>query len=203
MKQKVFIPVLASLVLFALLLTTHPAVPVAAQEVRPTPTNVPTATGPTTPGTTTAADGSIRGTLYEDTNADGKCGAGDPLLTGIPIQFVSNDGQTTLYLQSGADGTYGLVAAGYGTWQVTADPPAPWVVTSEKTIRAFVGSEQRVALNVNFCLSTIEKVQTNVVLPRAGSADNPVWFVLAAVAGLALLGAGSAVRREQPVKSEK
>lgn len=202
MKQKVFIPFLASLALFVLLLTTHQAVPVAAQEIRPTPTNVPAPAGPSTPSTT-AADGSIRGTLYEDTNADGKCGAGDPILAGIPIQFVSDDARTTLYLQSGENGTYGLVAAGYGTWQVTADPPAPWVVTSDKTIRTFIGSEQKLALNINFCLSTIQKVQTNVVLPRAGAADSPVWFVLAAVLGFALFLAGSAVRGYQKVECEK
>ena len=220
MKQKMYVSVLASwAALFLLLVSVSQIGPVEAQEIRPTPTNEggeatpppgatatpipPTAVPPTaTPATgtspTTAGpqnDGSIRGTLYEDANGDGKCGSGDPILTGIPIQFVSNDGQTTVYLQSGADGTYGLVGAGYGTWQVSADPPAPWVVTSAKTVQAFVGSEQKVALNINFCLANIENIRRSVVLPVSGTAASNAPFFIAAVVGLGLLFVGLGLRR--------
>ncbi|MCA9979933.1 MAG: hypothetical protein KDD89_03855, partial [Anaerolineales bacterium] len=80
--------------------------------------------------------GSIRGTVYLDRNADGVCGAdqGDPIQAGVPIEFVSNDGGFTTYLQSGDNGTYGLVAAGLGTWQVSARPNAnDFIVTSTAT----------------------------------------------------------------------
>ena len=139
--------------------------------------------------------GSIRGTVYEDRNGDGKCvNTGEPILAGIPINFVSNDKQTTVRLYSGDNGTYGLVAAGLGTWDVSADPPAPWVVTSRKTVQAFLGENQRLVLGVDFCLS---KVGTQPpALPAAGAAISPL-FAAAALVGLGLmsLGAGIEIRR--------
>jgi hypothetical protein len=141
--------------------------------------------------------GSIRGTVYEDRNGDGKCvNTGEPILAGIPINFVSNDGQWTTRLYSGENGTYGLVAAGLGTWNVTADPPAPWVVTSRKTVQAFLGENQRLVLGVDFCLS---KTGTRPpVLPAAGAAVSPL-FATAALVGLGLmgLGAGIEIRRKR------
>jgi hypothetical protein len=140
--------------------------------------------------------GSIRGTIYEDKNGDGKCtNTGEPILVGIPINFVSNDKTTTVRLYSGENGTYGLVAAGLGTWDVTADPPAPWIVTSRKTVQAFLGESQRLVLGVDFCLS---KTGTRPgVLPAAGAAVSPL-FVTAALVGLGFmaLGAGIEIRRK-------
>jgi hypothetical protein len=135
--------------------------------------------------------GSIRGTVYEDRNGDGKCvNTGEPILAGIPINFVSNDGQWTTQLYSGENGTYGLVAAGLGTWRVSADPPAPWVVTSAKTVQAFLGENQRLVLGVDFCLS---KVGTRPpVLPAAGAAISPL-FAAAALVGLGLMGLGAGI----------
>jgi hypothetical protein len=69
------------------------------------------------------SSGAIRGTVYSDTNSDGVCvGTGEPVLAGVPIQLVTADGQTVVNLESGSDGTYGMVAAGFGTWNVTALP---------------------------------------------------------------------------------
>jgi hypothetical protein len=214
MNHRIYFSVLASWAALFLLFGLSQIAPLEAQEIRPTPTNEgggattpppgetvtpipPTATPEpgTSPTSANPADGSIRGTLYEDKNGDGQCSATDPVLAGIPIQFVSNDGQTTVYLQSGDNGTYGLVGAGYGTWQVSADPPAPWVVTSAKTVQAFVGSEQKVALNINFCLANIENIRSNVVLPVSGTAASNTPFFLAAVVGLGLLFVGLSLRR--------
>lgn len=135
--------------------------------------------------------GSIRGTVYEDSNGDGKCvNTGEPILAGIPINFVSNDDQTTVRLYSGENGTFGLVAAGLGTWDVTVDPPAPWVVTSRKTVQAFLGENQRLVLGVDFCLS---KTGTRPpALPAAGAVVSPV-FAAAALIGLSLMGLGAAI----------
>jgi hypothetical protein len=141
--------------------------------------------------------GSIRGTVYEDKNGDGKCvNTGEPILAGIPINFVSNDGQTSVRLFSGDNGTYGLVAAGLGTWRVTADPPAPWVVTSRKTVEAFLGENQRLVLGVDFCLSKTGGRPT--VLPAAGAAVAPIllWAALVGV-GLIGVGAGMEARRKR------
>jgi hypothetical protein len=150
--------------------------------------------------------GSIRGTVYLDRNRDGKCGAadGDPIQAGIPIEFVSNDGGFTTYLQSGSNGTYGLVAAGLGTWRVSARPNAnDFVVTGTGTRQVFIGSEAPLALNVDFCVapSTGQTGSTpSTRLPIAG-ADNSLsllWLNLAFVVGLLFVGSGGMllVRRQ-------
>jgi hypothetical protein len=141
---------------------------VQAQEPRPSPT--PTDDPRLIAGQTDEPQhGSIRGTIRLDQNGDGRC-ANEPILADIPIRFVSDDGNWSVYLRSGDNGTYGLVAAGYGTWKVTADPPAPYVVTSQKTINAFLGDNQKLVLGVDFCVADIRNVraQAPVVLPQSG-----------------------------------
>lgn len=147
------------------------------------------------------SNGSIRGTVYQDLNADGRCvGTGEPVLVGTPIKFVSDDGKTTLYLQSGDNGTYGLVAAGYGTWTVSADPNNEWVVTSQNPIKAFLGSEQLLVLGVDFCLAKVGTVPPGTVLPESGAAIAPVLLaVMSAGAGLAVSGIGLEIRRRRSV----
>jgi hypothetical protein len=121
---------------------------------RPTPTNVPDGDGGEPPADTGSGEtkGSIRGTVYNDVNADGAC-ADEPVLAGVPIKFVSQRGDTSVYLQSGANGTYGLVAAGLGTWTVTAEPGAGMIVTSQNPLQVFIGEDNTLALNVNFCVA--------------------------------------------------
>jgi hypothetical protein len=134
-------------------------------------------------------NGSIRGTLYEDLNGDGRCGPGDPILAWVPIKFVSEDGRTTVFLQSGDNGTYGLVAAGYSNWQVSADPPAPWVVTSAKTRQFLITAENPLALNVDFCLTDTDKTPVRRTLPVSGA---PISAPLAGAIflGLSLMASG-------------
>lgn len=180
--------------LFAMLLWGMPAQaqgnPTPTNTPRPTPTNEggitpthtptvttvpPTATAtqpPTTGGggATEQASGSIRGTVYEDKNNDGKCvGQNEPTLSGIVVQFVSNDGQTTVFLESGSDGSYGLVAAGLGTWSVKAIPPAGYSVSSEETRSVFLSEAQRVATGVDFCIRKGAAAPGPSVLPASGS----------------------------------
>jgi hypothetical protein len=143
--------------------------------------------------------GSIRGTVYQDLNGDGKCvNTGEPILVGTPIKFVSNDGKTTLYLQSGENGTYGLVAAGFGTWTVTADPNNEWAVTSMNPIEVFLGSEQLLVLGVDFCVAKVGTVPPQTVLPESGAAIAPLLMVVMTVgAGLSVAGIGLEVRRRR------
>lgn len=133
--------------------------------------------------------GSIRGTVYEDKNRDGKCtGTGDPILKDIPIKFVSDDGKYTVFLQSGANGTYGLVAAGFGTWTVSAEPPSGYVVTSKSPQKVFLGSNQLLALGVDFCVA---KGTAGTVLPESGAAVAPIVVLVAGIgASMMLAGAG-------------
>ena len=171
---------------------------------RPTPTNVPTNGGPPTETGGQEVRGSIRGTVFDDTNADGSC-AGDPILAGVPIKFVSDRGDTIVYLQSGANGTYGLVAAGLGTWTVTAEPPAGMIVTSKNPLQAFLGEDSRLVLGVDFCVAkgTTRPPSgtggTGVILPTAGTPVAP-FLAVAAFSGASLILAGAGIewrRRKQ------
>lgn len=142
------------------------------------------------------ANGSIRGTVYLDKDGDGKCTGEEkePVHAGTPIEFVSNDGKYTTFLQSGSNGTYGLVAAGYGTWKVSARPNAnDFVVTSKPTLNVFISKESPLALGIDFCIREKKGVTTPAVLPAAGGAASNVGFVVALGAGFSLLAAGAFV----------
>jgi hypothetical protein len=138
----------------------------------------------------TTVKGAIRGTIYQDTNADGVCGDGDPTLASIPIDFAPDGGQT-ISLISGADGTYGLASVTLGTWRVTAKPAEGSVTTSQATITVVLSTEQPVAENVNFCLAQSTSGSTPpTTLPESG-ASAPPMLLIAAVLGVALLLAGT------------
>ncbi len=161
-----------------------------AQEPRPTPTSIPNNTAAET--SDAPLNGSIRGTVYQDGNADGKCGAGDAVVAGVPIRF-SSGGNTPIYLQSGSNGTYGLVAVSYATWQVSAEPPAGWVVSSAKTIEVTLVNEdgKKIALGVDFCLAqagTGGGGGATTLLPAAGAPVAPT--LLGVILGGMLLVAG-------------
>jgi hypothetical protein len=143
--------------------------------------------------------GSIRGAVYDDRNADGKCvGTGEPGLPGVSIEFVSTDGETVVFLGSGDDGTYGLVAAGLGTWTVTAKPPEGWAVTSQNPIEAFLDTDRNLILGVDFCVvkgagaSGVGAVAGTgvIVLPESGGAVSPA-LVAALTSGSSLVFAGA------------
>lgn len=155
-------------------------------------------------------DASIRGTVYLDRNVNGVCvGEGEPVQAGIPIEFVSNDGKWSTYLQSGSDGTYGLVAAGYGTWTVSAKPNAQqYVVTSQASKSVFVVAENKVALGVDFCVApanavpgtgggTLPSIATFASLPAAGGPSNNSWFMLTIALGVVLMAAGAGLYWQQ------
>lgn len=133
------------------------------------------------------AAGSIRGTVYRDTNNDGLCvGTGESGLAGIPVRF--SNGSSELYLQSGTDGTYGLVASGLGTWTVSAEPSADQgVVTSAASRSVTLTEENPLATGVDFCVGTTRT--SGVVLPESGAAAMPGLWIAALVAVL-LIGAG-------------
>lgn len=131
--------------------------------------------------------GTIRGAVYQDVNGDGRCVntgvSGENPVPGVNIEFVSSDGQETITLFTGDDGTYGLVAAGQSLWRVTAKPdPAKWVVTSQnpRSVPLFEagGLEQ---LNVDFCVAT--PARAIIVLPKSGAAAG-LLNTVTAVAGL-------------------
>jgi hypothetical protein len=142
----------------------------------------------------TEVRGSIRGTVYEDRNADGVCvGSGEPALAGINVQFVSQDGSSTVHLQSGPDGTFGLVAVGLGTWTVTAVPLTGFSVSSTNPQVVNLSAEQPDASGVDFCIiKGSGSGSGSVVLPESGASIAPP-LLIAALAGISLVAAGAAL----------
>ena len=147
--------------------------------------------------------GSIRGSVLEDTDGDGKCEDGAPI-HGMTLQFRSTHADnTTVYLQSGSNGTYGLVAAGLGTWEVTAMPNDDYKITSDMTVTTFIDENEPLALNVNFCAQKTDGSSSggsdggNTVLPESGGTpvanSNGIAITLAAALGAMLFVAGATI----------
>ena len=141
----------------------------------------------------TAVKGAIRGTVYQDANADGVCGAGDPTLAGVRIDFTPEGGQTMSLLTT-SDGSYGLASIILGAWQVTVWPSTGWVTTSQQTLAVVLTSEQNTAENVNFCLAqqSTSGGDGSSTLPESG-VFAPPKFLAAAAASIVLMLAGIAL----------
>ncbi len=155
---------------------------------------------------------SIRGSVYLDVNLDGKCVntgvEGEVAVVGIPVEFASSDGKHVITLQTGDDGTYGLVAVGHDNWTVTAKPnAAEYVVTSTNPLTASISDENHIETGVDFCVTNGSGasgivggapgiIVLPVVLPESGAPAQSVnivgLLVLAtAVFGLALIAIGA------------
>ncbi len=151
--------------------------------------------------------GSIRGAVYQDVNGDGRCVetgiAGEVPVEGITIEFVSSDGETVQTLQSGSNGTYGLVAVGQSYWEVTAKPdPTKWIVTSTNPLFAPVFPENGlVQTGYNFCVA--KGANAIIILPESGAPaaqqTGSLLLVATAVFGIFLftMGAGLELARRR------
>lgn len=137
--------------------------------------------------------GVIRGTVNKDLDANGVCvGTGEPGQSGIPVELVTADG-STLVLNTGDDGTYGLVAAGLGTWQVTVKPATGWHVTSDQTRQVTISTNNPEANNVDFCVAQVTastEASGAAVLPASGALISP-FLLIVGVTGLVFLAAGA------------
>ena len=201
-------------VLLGLLLTLVTGILVAeAQDGRPTPTPSSRPPGQGTDDDDSALHKSIRGSVYIDVNSDGVCVnsgvAGEGPVQFINIDFTSSAGEKLVTLQSGENGTYGLVGAGDSYWEVKADPDNTWVVTSQNPLYVPIGDDNPVQTDVNFCVQKVDTYvppttnppvtySTSTLLPEAGAAQQSGNAALLLVAitgmGLILLGAGLKVR---------
>lgn len=185
-----------------------------AQEPRPTPTNVaPPGGGGTEDDDQTDKRGSISGFIYEDVNWDGRCVntgvSGERPVQGVNVQFVSSDRETVITHYSGANGDFGLYAAGQSYWEITALPASGWTVTSERTVYVPVYIESLNHENINFCVARGTNAVINlpgigvpgnatVLLPESGASTDALqvyegiyWLVaVTAVIGLAFFLAG-------------
>lgn len=84
--------------------------------------------------TPTAPAGTISGVLWEDVNADGARGAGEPVLAGRTVYLDQNrnrrrdSGEATVV--SAADGSYAFTGLAAGKYYVATDLPVGWQQTS-------------------------------------------------------------------------
>ena len=149
------------------------------------------------PGRTHAQDddqprGTIQGVVYEDVNGDGRCVntgvEGENPVGNVTIEFVSSDEETVLTLQTADNGIYGLYAAGYSYWQVSAKPGTDWVVTSENPLYAPVYEDTLVQTEVNFCVQKATKAR--VVLPVSGGANQSGLTAVLSIIGLGFMALG-------------
>lgn len=139
--------------------------------------------------------GTIMGVIYEDINGDGKCVgtgvAGEVPVADVNVDFVSSDEKTVLTMYSSPDGAFGLYAAGYSYWRLTAKPTADWVVTSQNPIYAPVDAQNPAVSGLFFCVQKASKAR--VVLPASGGPVGAGVVAATAVAGLSLVLSGAAL----------
>jgi hypothetical protein len=157
--------------------------PVSQAQIRPTPTNIPV-NSPVTSSLNQSSDakGSIRGTVYEDTNLDFQCTGDDTGLAGVPVTFTQY-GYEAATLNTGADGTYGIVALKFGWWDVTITAPTGYRVVGADMLSVNIegGSHaSETVTNVNFCVTkgTAPATPTgnnNASGPWAGQDNCGVW----------------------------
>lgn len=149
-------------------------------------------------------NGSIRGAVYEDVNGDGKCVntgvAGENPVANVNLEFTNTGGDWKVNLYSGSNGTFGLVAAGFGYWRVTAQPNSDWFVTSQNPVVVAIDTDKTVAQDVNFCVSRglynpmlpVQPIPPiyipPVVLPESGAPANAAGGMGTAVFALVALG---------------
>ncbi len=145
--------------------------------------------------------GTIMGVVYEDVNGDGKCVstgvAGEVPVADVDVEFVSSDEKTVLTMYSSPDGAFGLYAAGFSYWRLTAKPTADWVVTSKNPIYAPIDAQNTAASGLFFCVQKAAKAR--VVLPASGAPIGAGHLVATAVTGLSLIitGAVLEIRRRR------
>lgn len=146
------------------------------------------------------ANGTIRGTVYGDTNKDGFCASADePPLPGVPVEFVFQQDGTAWTFTSGPDGRYGLTAAQFGTWTVTAKPPTGFYVSSGNPVMVTISESQPEVDGVDFCVATVASTGP-ITLPGSGSIIGPpIYAAIGAAIGalLVLIGAGVEIRRRR------
>jgi hypothetical protein len=79
----------------------------------------------------------LRGTVFSDTNRNGKRDAGEAHLVGIRIQVATTDLTWIWDYYSGDDGTFGPTIT-QGFYTVRVIPPDGWSVTTESSYTVFV-----------------------------------------------------------------
>lgn len=140
-------------------------------------------------------NGAIRGTIYNDANADGVCGEADETVSSVPVKFTHSGGYNVT-LNSGSDGTYGLAGVTVGSWTVEVQPPTGWRATSKTPLTVNLTAAANSVGNVNFCLAQ-GTASTPTTLPASGAVVPPILLVTALTGVLLLLAGMGLILRER------
>lgn len=138
---------------------------------------------------TVSAQGAIQGVVHEDINGDGVCVdsgvAGEVPVADVDVEFVSSDEQTVLTMYSSPDGAFGIFAAGFSYWKLTAKPSTEWVVTSKNPIYAPIDKDHPAIAGLFFCVQKASKAK--VLLPQSGNTFSTGTLTGTAVFGIGIL----------------
>ena len=116
----------------------------------------------------------LRGTVFNDANRNGKRDAGEAALVGIRIQVSTPDLSFVQEYRSGDDGTFGP-AVSEGTFTVRILPPDGWSVTTQPSYTIFVKQGQA-ALGMDFGLyqgAAGKALASKPAQPASSSASAP------------------------------
>ena len=114
--------------------------------------------------------GSIRGSVFQDTNGDGFCQDGTPL-PGASIDLELASANTKIRVSTGEDGRYSMTSAAQGTWTLNAFAVnREWGVVSQNPLQVEVSpSAGLFQTGVNFCMQ--QGVNIPAVIPPKNAAN--------------------------------
>jgi len=154
----------------------------------------------------------LRGTVFNDTNRNGKRDAGEAALVDIRIQVSTPDLSYVQEYRSGDDGTFGPVVS-QGTFNVRILPLDGWSVTTQSSYTVFV-EQGKAVLGLDFGIVQGAAGKS----PAGGTTGSPsrlpttggeqtdagldvwpflsVWFVVCGAAFIALTALAPRTRRK-------
>lgn len=145
----------------------------------------------------------LRGTVFNDLNKNGKRDAGEAGIPDIRVQVSIPDLSFVQEYRSGDDGTFGP-AVSEGTFTVRVIPPDGWSVTTQASYTVFV-QQGTAALGLDFGIAEGKAGATGSpgTLPSTGG-EPPlevwpfvsVWLLVCGAAFIALTALAPRVRRK-------
>ena len=151
----------------------------------------------------------LRGTVFNDTNRNGKRDPGEVHLVDIRIQVVTTDLGWSWEYRSGDDGTFGPTIT-QGSYTVRVLPPEGWSVTTSSSYTVFVAKGKAV-LGLDFGLvqgpaGAKKPAGAPGTLPTTGGEQPDValevwpflsiWFIVCGAAFIALTALAPRARRK-------
>jgi hypothetical protein len=118
--------------------------------------------------------GSISGTVYLSENPNGSCTEANLQgESGITIQVVNVDDNTTINLTTDNTGTYEFVTSNLGTWRVTVNPGSSYRVLTQQTRQVVISEQNPDHEDIDFCIFADTSTPTPTVTPSQTPISTP------------------------------